>query len=150
MAQCKGSRVQMVKFFLVFIYIWLEDVAKTSKVPKSPAQCKYGPGKNRASKRNHHSIVPFFNNQSPPPRQFLRVKILLKKNQLREIKLLNVNLNWGGLAPLDVHALLQLVIFMTKRKSPKKSSSGLLFTAKILQKAMCLTFLYLGQSTYKI
>ena len=31
------------------------------------------------SKRNHHSIVPFFNNHSPPPRQFLRYKIRLKK-----------------------------------------------------------------------
>ena len=44
----------------------------------------------------------------------------------------------GGLGPLVVHVLLQLVIFMTKQKSGK-SSSKLLFTAKILQEAMYLT-----------
>ena len=32
-----------------------------------------------ASERNHPCIVPFFNNHSPPSRQFLRDKTLLKK-----------------------------------------------------------------------
>ena len=36
--------------------------------------------------------------------------------------------------------------FLTKRKS----RSGLLFTAKIMQEAMWLTFLYLGQIAYKM
>ena len=31
------------------------------------------------SERNHHFIVPFFNNHSPAPRQFLSDKTLLKK-----------------------------------------------------------------------
>ena len=37
---------------------------------------------------------------------------------------------------------------MTKQKSRRKSSSGLLFTAKILQEAMCLTYPYMDQITY--
>ena len=42
-------------------------------------QCRSGPSNNMDSDRNHHSIVPFFNNHLPPPRQFLPDKILLKK-----------------------------------------------------------------------
>ena len=55
----------------------------------------------------------------------------------------------NGPRHLLVHILLQLVIFMTKQKSLGKSSSGLLFTAKILHKAMYPTYPYLGQITYK-
>ena len=33
---CKGSRAQMVRLFLVFTYIWQENVAKISKVPRAP------------------------------------------------------------------------------------------------------------------
>ena len=74
------QRAQMVRlFFGLHLHIWQEDVEKISKVPKGPAQCKSSSGNNMASKRNHHSIVPFFNNHSPPPRQFLRNKILLRK-----------------------------------------------------------------------
>ena len=37
MAQCQqGPRAQMVRLFLVFTYIWQEDVAKISKVPGAP------------------------------------------------------------------------------------------------------------------
>ena len=44
-----------------------------------------------------------------------------------------------GHGPLTVHGLLQLVIFMTKQTSLKKSSSRLSFTAKILQEVMYFT-----------
>ena len=37
------------------------------------------------SKRNHHSIVPFSNNHTLPPRQFLRDKTVLKKKKLGEM-----------------------------------------------------------------
>ena len=39
-----GPRVQMVRLFLVFIYIRQEDVAKIPKVPEAPCECKSGPG----------------------------------------------------------------------------------------------------------
>ena len=59
-----------------------------------------------------------------------------------------IEFEWRGLGPLAVHTslLLQLLIFIKKTKP----SRGLLFTAKILQEAMCLTSLYLGQITYII
>ena len=57
---------------------------------------------------------------------------------IEQVKLLN--LDWGDLGHLVVHVFLQLVIFMKKQKS----SSGLLFTAKILQEAMYLASPYLG------
>ena len=53
------------------------------------------------------------------------------------------------MSPLAVHVLLQLVIFMTKQKSQRVSSSGLLFTAKILQEAMYLTYSILAKSLTK-
>ena len=37
-----GSRAQMVKLFLVFTYVWQEDVAKITQVPGGNAQCKSG------------------------------------------------------------------------------------------------------------
>ena len=40
------ARSQMVRLFLVFIYIWQEDVAQISKVPGTP-------GNNMVSRRNH-------------------------------------------------------------------------------------------------
>ena len=47
-----GPRVQMVRLFLVFTYIWQEDVAKITKVPGAtrnvnPAEI------NMVSERNH-------------------------------------------------------------------------------------------------
>ena len=37
MALCQGPRSQMViLFFLVFLYIWQKDFAKTPKVPETP------------------------------------------------------------------------------------------------------------------
>ena len=32
----KGSRAQMLRLFLVFTYIWQEDVVKIFKVPRAP------------------------------------------------------------------------------------------------------------------
>ena len=49
---------------------------------------------------------------------------------------------------LGLHVLLWLVIFMTNKILWKKSLSGLLFTAKILQEAMCLTSPFMHQITY--
>ena len=36
MALCQGPRFQIVRLYLVFTYIWLEDVAKIDKVPVAP------------------------------------------------------------------------------------------------------------------
>ena len=46
--------------------------------------------------------------------------------------------------------LLLLLLLLLQNKNLKKSYSKLLFTAKILQEAMCLTSPYLGQISYKI
>ena len=35
MAQFQGLRAQMIRLFLVFIYIWQEDVAIILKVPEA-------------------------------------------------------------------------------------------------------------------
>ena len=62
-----------------------------------------------------------------------------------------LNLNWGGMGPLAVHALLQLIIFMTKQKSPRNIFEWIiLFTAKTLQETMYLTSPYLGHIPFKI
>ena len=47
-----------------------------------------------------------------------------------------LNLDWGDLDPLAEHALLQLVNFVINKDVKRISSSGLLFTAKLLQEAM--------------
>ena len=51
-----------------------------------------------------------------------------------------LNLNWG-LGPLAVHALLQLVIFMTKQNLLEKSSTELMFTAYKYSRMQCTLFL---------
>ena len=65
----------MVRFF------WPLPILGRKMLQKSPycqgvAQSRPASGNNMASERNHHSIVPFFNNHSHPPRQFLRDKKL--------------------------------------------------------------------------
>ena len=117
MAQCQGSSTQMVKLVFGFHLYLAGRCCEDLQSSKGPAQCKSGPSNNRVSKRSHHSIVPCFNYHSPPPRQFLYVQILLKKNQLGKMKLLNMKLNRGCLGPLVVHILLQLVIFMTNLRN---------------------------------
>ena len=49
-----------------------------SQSARGPTQCKPGQGNNMVSKRNHLLHIFQYNN-SPPPRQFLCNKILLKK-----------------------------------------------------------------------
>ena len=51
------------------------------KFPKclGPVPCKSGRDNKMVGKRDCHSIIPFFNNNSTPPSQYLRDKILLKK-----------------------------------------------------------------------
>ena len=44
---------------------------------RGPTQCKSGPGNNMVCRRNY--LLYIFNNNSPPPCQFLLNKILLKK-----------------------------------------------------------------------
>ena len=46
-----------------------------------------------------------------------------------------------GLGPLAVHVLLQLVKFLTKQKSLRKTKifKRIIFSTRILQEAMCLT-----------
>ena len=51
----------MVRLFLVFTYIWQEDVAIIPKVPEVPRNIIPAPN-NMVSKRSHQYIVPFFNN----------------------------------------------------------------------------------------
>ena len=57
----------------------------------------------------------FFNNNSPPPRQFLCDKILLKKlatvRGMLIDQIFEVRVPW----PLFVYVLLQLAVFMTKQ-----------------------------------
>ena len=65
-------------------FFWPLPILGRKMSKKSPncqglAQCRSGPDNDMVSERNHHSIVPFFNNHSAPPRQFLRDKILLKR-----------------------------------------------------------------------
>ena len=57
-----------------------------------------------------------------------------------------VNLKWGGIGPLVVHTS-ATGSFNDKEKILEKSSSGLLFTAELLHKAMKFAFPYLVQIT---
>ena len=115
----KGFRAQMVRLFLVFTYIWQEDVAKIFKVSRAPHNINLGRAITWVVGITIYCTV--LNNNLPPPRQFLRVKILLKKiseGKCSSNKLLN--LNSGGLYLLLVYVLVQLVIFMIKQKSLRK------------------------------
>ena len=82
MAQCQEPHAQIVRLFLVFTYIWQEDVAKVQKChgprARSPTQCKSDPAMTWLVDVTIYCTL--FNNKSPPPRQFLRDKTLLKKN----------------------------------------------------------------------
>ena len=69
MAQCLGSRAQMVRlFFLVFTCIWQEDFAKNLRSAWDPTQYKSSLVNNVVSKRNHLLyFCTIFSNNSPPP-----------------------------------------------------------------------------------
>ena len=57
-----GPPSQMVRLFLIFTYIWLEDLAKIPKVLTDPARCKSGLAITWLV--GEPSTVPFFNNNS--------------------------------------------------------------------------------------
>ena len=97
------------------------------------------------SKRNHlHYIVPFFINNSPPPRQLLNTKYLgrILIEQITEFQLRKPGPLGRTCTPITVFFYVKIKI------SKRTSSSGLLFIAKVLQEAMHLTSSYLGQITY--
>ena len=56
MAQYQGLRAQMVKTFLVFTYIWQEDVAKIPEIPRAQdnniLEVSWVPGNSIVSRRN--------------------------------------------------------------------------------------------------
>ena len=84
----------------------------------------------------------FFNNNSPPPRQFLCNKILLKKISYTYLIEQIFELRGPGLA---VYVLLYLIVFMTKQKSLKENFRLDCYLLKILQKVMYFISPYLGQ-----
>ena len=64
---------------------------------------------------HYSSIAPTSSNH--PPRQLLRSKILLKKNQpgkMRIKQIIEFELRGPGLPGCSLHVLLKLVIFITK------------------------------------
>ena len=54
------------------------------------------------SERNHHSIVPFFNYNSPPPHQFLSNKTLLKKISWEMLIEQIIEFEWRRPRPLAI------------------------------------------------
>ena len=76
MAQCQGPRAQ-IRLFLVFTCIWKGKFCKTTKVPG--AQPNVNPAPAISWFVGVTIYCTFFNNNTPPPRQFLCNKILLKK-----------------------------------------------------------------------
>ena len=77
MAQCKGPRPQMVKLFFGFHLYLAGKYCKNPSVPE--AQLNVNPARAIAWFEGATIHCAFFNNNSPPPRQFLCNKILLKK-----------------------------------------------------------------------
>ena len=73
MALCQGLRAQ-IKLFWSLLVFGRKILRKTQSAMGS-TQSKSGQGNNMVCRRNH----PFFNNNLPPPRQFLCNKIVLKK-----------------------------------------------------------------------
>ena len=75
-------------FFFVFIYIDSENCSENHQSAWGSAKCKSSLGKNMISYRpyqNHLLYQLTFNNNSPPPHQFLRGKMLLKKSKLAKM-----------------------------------------------------------------
>ena len=93
----------------------------------------------------------FFDNNSPPPRRFLCNKLLLKK-----IRYSKGNAHWTKFsiertwAPWPYMYFYNWLFSWQSNNVWEKFSSGLLFTAKILQEAMYFISPYPGQITYKI
>ena len=93
----------------------------------------------------------FFNNNSPPPRQFLCNKILLKKLAAVREMLIQPYFELRGPWPPWVFMYSYDWFFSWQNNNLEgKSSSGLLFTTKILQEAMYFTSPFVGQITCKL
>ena len=77
----KGFRAQMVRLFLVFTYIWQEDVAKIFKVPRAPHNINLDRAITWLIGVTINCAI--FKQQSTCTPPVLRDKILLKKNLAR-------------------------------------------------------------------
>ena len=78
MAQCQAPHSDSRTFIGLLLYL----AGRCCKYPQSargPTQCKSGPEKACLVNVTIYCTVPFFNNDSPPPRQFLRKKYFEKK-----------------------------------------------------------------------
>ena len=61
-----------------------------------------------------------------------------------------IEFEWRGPGPPGRACTPKTAYFYGNKNLYLKSLSGVLCTVKLLQEAMCLTFLYLGQITYKM
>ena len=77
MTQCQGPRAQMVRSFFGLDLYLVGKYCKSAKVPG--AQLNVNPARAITWFLGVTTYCTFFNNHSPPPRQFLCNKILLKK-----------------------------------------------------------------------
>ena len=76
MSQCEEFRAQINLFFVLYLYL----AGKYCEKPKVPwAQLEVNPAKAITWFVGVTIYCTFFNNNSPPPRQFLCNKICLKK-----------------------------------------------------------------------
>ena len=78
MAQCQGLRTQMVRPFLGHHLYLAGKYCENPNVPR--AQLHVNPAQAITWFVGVTNCCTFFNNNLPPPRQFLCNKILLKKN----------------------------------------------------------------------
>ena len=106
-----GATCSDGKIFFVFTYL-------CGRCCKNSLSAR-GPSNNQVSRHNHL----FNRNNSPPPRQFLGDKIVLKNKLLGKMfikQIIEFELRGLGLYVLlqlvVYHVLLQLVVFMTKQK----------------------------------
>ena len=74
--QCQGPRAQIRLFWSSPVFG--RKILRKSQSAGGPTQCKSGPGRNMLC-IGVIIYCTFFNNNSPPPGQFLCNKILLKK-----------------------------------------------------------------------
>ena len=65
------------KTFFWFSPVFGKKILQKSQIARCPTQCKSGPGNSMVLGVAIHDT--FFNDNSPPPRQFLCGKIVLKK-----------------------------------------------------------------------
>ena len=129
-----GPWAQMVTFFELHLYL----ARRCCKIPKNargPAQCKFGT-EIKWLVGVKLPIVRFFISSSHPPRQFLCSKYF-KKSARGNAQWTNC-WSWieGAWAPWPLMYSYDWLISWQNKNIHRKSSRGLLFTVKILQKAM--------------